>query len=243
VLYSDALRREVRPSEACFGAPENLLMLMGKASDAPRDKRGELDLDALPGRFKKWAPHAWAELLGQLPDEDQAEEVSDSAGEDFRAAMSAVLYHIVPLGREVRQGDQTETRVERRSLIDAARVFARPGSWQSVRDYQIWCRQGEGGALEVAIRSGLLSQVPSGTLAGLKPKQFAHKCALYDVGAAGDDCRPGGSRAVRLAPAFLAELLARPELPIPNSNPQASSREKTTGESATEGEKPYDAST
>ena len=71
-------------------------------------------------------------------------------------------------------------------------------------------------------------------LAKLSPKQFAHVARMYDVGAADDDCRPGGARAVRPAPAFVADLLARPELPVAGgeSSP-VQAREETPNESAT----------
>jgi hypothetical protein len=245
VIYSDSLRREVRPSEACFGAPAKLLAMIAHAHGAPRDRKGNLDRDALPRAFRNWASCAWAQLLLPLRDEEDAEEVSAPAGEDFRAAVAAVLYRIVTLGHTYRKGSAEETKIEHRSLIDWCVLFAKPGRWESVRSYKLWTRRpAEGEYPEVALNVGLFGQVPSGGLAKLKPKQFARQAGLYGVGAAGDDCRPCGARAVRLDPAFVAELLARPELPVAGETPSpAQGREETPDGSAKEEQEPCHATT
>lgn len=246
VVYSDALGREVKPAEAVFGAPAKLLAMIAQCRDAPRDRRGNIDRDALPRAFRNWAACAWAQLLLPLRDEEQAEEVSAPAGEAFRAAVGAVLHRIVTLGHEVRQGSTAETKIEHRSLIDWCVLFAKPGKWQAIRSYQLWTRKSDEtpDLPDVAVRANLFRQVQSGELAKLSPKQFAHLARMYDVGAADDDCRPGGARAVRLAPAFVADLLARPELPVAGEKPSpAHTCEKPPGESATEGEKPCMATT
>ena len=94
------LGRDVKPSEATFGAPAKLLDMIAHAADAA-DHKGKIDRDALPGAFPNWAACAWAQLLLPLTEEEDAEEVSTPAGESFRAAVGAVLHRIVTLGREV----------------------------------------------------------------------------------------------------------------------------------------------
>ena len=116
-------------------------------------------------------------------------------------------------------------------------LFAKPGKWQTIRSTTLDPKERRSVR---AARRGVTGRTCfdrflSAKLAKLSPKQFAHVARMYDVGAADDDCRPGGARAVRLAPAFVADLLARPELPVAGGESSPQAREETPNESATGG--------
>src|SRR5262249_18308312 len=75
--------------------------------------------------------------------------------------------------------------------------------------FQLWCRQDTLGQLEVALRTGLFSQISgSAELAKLKQRGFASLCEKYGVG---ESIRAAGERTVALSRDFIDELLAEPE--------------------------------
>jgi hypothetical protein len=215
VLYSDAQGRNISATEACFAASPQLIDDLEKAADAPRNEYGVMR-SALPKFFKTWAPVAWRGVLDSLQEEEQTEEVVGSAAEEFRAKVSAGLHTHVVLGYR-HQGSE-ETRVERRSLIAWASLFAqkaRPGIWGQVRNYLLWCRRDDpSGPLRVALRVGLFAsgQAYLRSLEDMSQYRFAQLCEMYGVGTAQRAC---GQRVVELAPEFIGELLANPVVEKP----------------------------
>jgi hypothetical protein len=198
--------RELKRTEACFGASDALLEALKRAIDVPKDDEDKPRLAAMPAFFKKWAPTAWANLLAGLGEEGTDAEIIEPAEEEFQAQVAAVLHRIVSIGY-VKDKD---THVEQRSLLDWCVLFAKTGRWARVRSFLLWCRlASEAGPLCVALRVGLFGQVPSGPLAKIGQRLFARRAEMYGIG---QECRAGGSRAVELTQAFLAELLASPDL-------------------------------
>jgi hypothetical protein len=216
-LYSEALAREVKPSEACFAASSQLIELLAQATDAPRNPDGSLKRSGLPHFFRNWAPVAWQDLMDLLPEEEGTEEISPSAEEQFRNKIRAVLLHLEALKYGHRDGPAGELDVQRRSLIDWCNQFAKPGNWQNIRSFQLWTRRTEDGRLQVALRKDLFSQVAGcAELGRLSQNRFARLCERYRVG---DSIRAGGDRAVALTPEFIAGLLAQPDSIVDDSAP------------------------
>ena len=199
-VFSEALGREVKPSEGCFAPDRTLVNKLVNATDAPRDGNGAADPKRLPKFYRDWTRSAWQEMLNGLPDEPELAEVVPSAEEDFRRNVAAALHDQVTLGRE---GEEPE----RRSLIDWAYQFAKPGPWKQIRSYLLWCRKEANGLVSVAVRSEMFGQVRARDLAGLGHRKFADLAQLYGVGVAD---RAGGQRVVVLTAAFLAELRLAP---------------------------------
>jgi putative DNA primase/helicase len=216
VLYSDTLQREVKPGEACFAAPFAVLVQLAEATGAPRDRQGHLDVNALPSFFRTWAPVAWRDLLDALPDEENTGEISAPAMEEFRAKLAGALLTFVALAYTHRggEGDQVgpeRSEVQRRPLLEWARLFAKAGSWRDVRNYRIWSRLDvEQNRLRVALRCELFHQLHVFDLAKMSQKHFTEACRLYGLGTP-VRVRGGNCRAVELTPEFLADLLATPE--------------------------------
>ena len=97
--------------------------------------------------------------------------------------------------------------MQRRALIEWCRLFARPGQWQSIRSYRIWCRTAPGGELEVAIHAArILGSWRSGTGLGTH-RRLAELAEAYGVGQRG---RTSRSRVIVLSREFVAEVLAGP---------------------------------
>jgi hypothetical protein len=102
------------------------------------------------------------------------------------------------------------TEVQRRPLIEWARLFAKSGRWADVRGRRLWSRkEGDPPQLRVAFRVELFAQAHVMELARMTPRHFGELCVLYGVG------RPvrvqgGDKRAVELADEFVADLLAMP---------------------------------
>jgi hypothetical protein len=230
VLYSDALAREIRASEACYAPSTNLVNDLEMASDCPRSEKG-VNRSAIPNLFKTWAPVAWRDILDQLPEEEATPEVVGPASDEFRAKVAAGLHTHITLGHTTKDDKGTVTEAERRSIINWATLFAKPGPWKSIRNYLIWCRldQTEDGrtVLRIALRVGLFAsgQAHLRSLAEMGQYRFAQLCELYGVGtakdAAGNGLRACGQRVVELTPEFIEELLAGPESPKaePKSEP------------------------
>jgi hypothetical protein len=212
-IYSEYLGREVKPGEATFAATPKLIDQLALATDAPRDKHGGLNPNKLPGHFRTWAPVAWQELAATLPEEQQAEEITPAAEEEFRTKVQAGLFHLEALGYGHKHGREqpTDQEVQRRPLIEWCNLFAKPGRWQSVRPHvnSVWCRRDDAGLLQVAVRKDLFGQIPGcADIARLSQNAFSSLCEKYQVGTAG---RAGGERAVELSRGFIAEMFLRPD--------------------------------
>lgn len=206
-VFSEALGREVKPTEGCFAPDQALLDALAACRDAPVNRAGVVDVWGLPKLFTLFARPAWKEMLGGLPDEPAAAEVVGSAEAEFRRAVAAALLDQVTLGRETEAGEQVS---ERRSLLDWGIAFAKPGRWQRVRSYLLWCRRGEDGFVRLALRVELFDQVRRAGLAALTHEAFAELARHYRVGTA-DECRPGGkTRCLVLDPDFVREVLEAP---------------------------------
>jgi hypothetical protein len=206
-LYSDALSREVRPSEACFGPSEALIAQLATAADAPQNEYG-VNQGALPGFFKKWAPVAWTTLLDGLPEEGDSEEISLPAQEEFRGKIAAALLTMQSFTYTYREGKEERREVQRRSLLSWCESWAKPGHWQAVRSLPIWTRKDENDRLCVALRFELFQVIGKPNPAATKYR-FPRLAEIYEVGVAQ---RVGRSRAVELAPEFLLDLLAQPDV-------------------------------
>jgi hypothetical protein len=192
------------------GAPSDLIDRLAAAHEAQRTEDGDVVRSRLPGLFRTWAPTAWADLLALLPDETASEEVATPARESFRALMVRALLTEIALQYR-HQGDGTVDDVQRRPLIDWAKLFAKKGVWADVRRLRIWSRlDGEPARLRVALRAELFGgQVRCAELAKLSPTEFAGLCEAYGVGLR---CKVqgGATRAVELCPEFLDEVFAVP---------------------------------
>jgi hypothetical protein len=218
-IVSATLGREVKAAEATYGADRELLEKLSGATDAPKYPDGRLREDKLPAFFRDWARSAWAELLKTLPDEDEADELSESAQDEFRAKVGTVLTTMLTLG-EV-HSDDGETHTERRSVLNWCQRYAKTSKWGDIRSHMVWTRTGVRG-LEVALRLELFAQIGRGELVkGLTANKFGRLCELYGVGTNkqpdGKPAKVCGLRAVLLAPEFLAELIQRPDGPEPGS--------------------------
>jgi hypothetical protein len=214
-IYSDALRREVKQNEACTAPGIELLGLLATAVDAPRyPNNGDVRRDGLPRFFRTWAPSSWVDMLDGLPDEEQAEEVSMSAQEEFGDHVAGALLTFKSFGHD-RKGED-KTHVENRSLIDWCQLWAREGRWQSVRGLCLWIRRGEDGRLCVALNARLFGQIGYRQLTGMTQDRFAELAERYDVGRRlPRGQKAGGSRAVELLAEFLDDLLSQPGDALP----------------------------
>jgi hypothetical protein len=198
---------------AC-GVPDSpLIERLAKAGDAPRDGEGRVKRGALPKFFASQAKVSWGDLLDGLPVEDDVAPGDDRpAREEFRQLVRDALLSEVVLGKTIRGA--AVTQVERRSLIDWCKKFAKTKkTWQSIRSKRCWCRlkKLEGGEVElqVAVRQELFGQLKADKrLADLTPRAFARRCRRYGVGTSTPEERPHGLTAVVLDPAFVRELTA-----------------------------------
>lgn len=212
LLYSAALGREVSASEITGTPTSDVLALLAEQSDAPRLRGGNaVDAQLLPYHYRTWLPVAWGDLAAGLPEEADAAEVVEPAAEEFRGRLSAALLAMVALTYHYDRSESDRTEVQRRPVVEWARLFARPGRWESVRGYRIWSRR-DGETVRIAIRAELLGQLHARDLAGLSQRRLSDLCVLYGLG------RPchvagGGRRATELSPNYLADLLAGPADP------------------------------
>jgi hypothetical protein len=207
-LYSATLGRDVKSFEV--GPTSEVLARLGIQDDAPAVRGSKTtDVNQLPQHFKRWLPVAWADLAADLPDEPACAEVVEPAREQFERGLKAALVTMVSLGYR-HNGDAVE-EVQRRPVIEFARLFCKAPRWESVRGYRIWGRK-EGGLLRVAIRAELLGQVHARALDGLSQKQLSDLCVLYGLGKP-VHVKGGLARATELEQAFLADLFADPADP------------------------------
>lgn len=209
--------REVPAGEARALAPSKLIDLLAAAVDAPQFKGGGVNRNALPSFFKTWAPTAWADLLAELPDEDEADIglAGPTAGVELGRLVREALLKPVVIGKKLRGkgGEPGPPEFERRPLIDWCRILAKPGPWRDVRGFKCWfkIREKGGGEIElaVAVRHELFSQTSADRrLMEMGPNTFARRCQRYGVGSSTRDGRPHGQAAVILAPEFVADLMA-----------------------------------
>lgn len=198
---------EVLRSEACTLPGIDLIDALAEATDAPRTKQG-IVRDELPRFFRNWAPVAWADLVDDLPEEEDSAEVNDMAKERFRARVSAALNYIVSIGYQHKKGEAVD--VQRRSLIELCAAWAKPGKWESVRSYNLWTRKepGEPPRLRVALRVELFSQIARGSLE-MTQNKFDRLAELYGVGIGQEDFKVKGRRCTELAPEFIDRTLNR----------------------------------
>jgi hypothetical protein len=231
--------REVKRTEACFGADSTLLAALAGAADATRADDGSVKTRALPKLFKDFSPTAWKDMIACVPDEEHGDEIIEPAQEEFTAKLGAALNRIVALGRVYEDGGETHTVTENRSLLHWCGIWGKPGQWGQIRSFCLWARRNEQSQLEIALHSILFAQIGMGDLAKLSVKKFAHLCRLYGVGAASDNCRPKGLRAILLSREFIEQLLSRPDVgDCRTDSAYAHAREKAEKESAREEEEP-----
>src|SRR5262249_54321519 len=112
-------------------------------------------------------------------------------------------------GRFGRREEQDCHDVLRDPIIDWCGRFAKPGGWQSIRGYRIWCKKDRDGNLHVAFRAELLGQLHCPGWGTIDQDKLSHLCRLYAVGT---PCKVAGgnARAIELTPEFLQDLLDRP---------------------------------
>jgi hypothetical protein len=211
-LFAAPLGREVRMGEACSGAGIELIDLLGGATDAPRDRRGNTERSALPYFFRTWAPSAWKDILAGLTEEENSSEIVDRAQEDFRAKVSAALHTLVSMGLTYREDvRQARTEVQQRTLFDWCCCWSKPGLWKKVRSYSLWTRrEGDEGRVAIALRVELFSQIKFPELARMTQNKFGRLAQAYGVGEDKQNARVHGQRVVVLTSEFLSALEAQP---------------------------------
>jgi hypothetical protein len=207
-VYSEALRRDIRRTEACATPDIQIITRLVSADNVPVDKEGVVKYNALPAFYAQWSKVAWGSLIAGLPDEETAEEVAESAEAEFLTEVSTGLLQFVTIGlTQYVQGEEV-TRTERRPILHFAVRFAKGDRWQSVRGFSIWSRVVNSPAgipqFEVAIRSELFSQIHFRPLEGMGRTKFSRLCEHYGVGRAD---KATGKRAVILEQDFLQQAL------------------------------------
>lgn len=214
-LFSTTEHRDVRRSEACGDMPPDIIADLKTAENAPRDKRGAVDEERLPGLFRKWAGTAWLAVVNGLPDEDGAAPgaVADAREEFVRLVRQAMLSEFT-LGWKARdERGRVEDRVECRSAIDWCRVFAKPGSWRRVRSKNIWTKEAVNDkhvfVVRVALRPEAIGQLRGDRrLTELTPARFAGRATRYGIARrGGQQDRPGGQWCLILEDWFVADLM------------------------------------
>lgn len=193
-----------------------VLHRLASAIDAPHKNQrhgGGVDLEALPGLFRKWVGVAWGDLLQQLPEEVQARLGDDApAREKFHQLVREAMYSQITFGDVI--GRQGVTQTERRSLVGWCVKFAKVGQWRDIRSLACWTRltQPTPGELQlhVAIRHELFSQVHGADkwLRTMGATAFATFAKKYGIGVSSEKDRPQGRRAIVLETDFLNDLTA-----------------------------------
>jgi hypothetical protein len=207
-VYSEALRRDVKRTEAVATPDISVIVRLATTANAPKDKKGRVNWNGLPAFFSHWAKVAWGMLTKSLLDEEDADEVAAGAESEFRSRVAKGLLQPVTLGECIYRDGEQQTRTERRPMLHFCTQFARAGRWQSVRGYAIWCRMAptpDGhGRLEVAVRAELFNQISFKPLSDIGPTMFTRLCENYGIGTAD---KATGRRAVLLTDDFLMSLL------------------------------------
>lgn len=200
-------------SEACTLADSKLIAQLADAADAPCYRGGGVNRNALPGFFKNWARTAWADLLSELPDEDEADirTTGPTAGVELRRLVREAMLSSITFGDVI--GHIGVSQVERRPLAGWCEKFAKTGPWRDVRGLKCWSKFLElnGGeiVLCIAIRHELFSQVKADRrLQEMGANKFTRRAQRYGVGTTARSDRPHGQSAVVLATEFVADLTA-----------------------------------
>jgi hypothetical protein len=223
VLFSGKFGREVKATEAYQGATIQLIEQLGGAEDAPKWADGGIKRADLPRFFSTWAKVAWANLLDELPEEEAASEVNQTAKEEFEARLADALNTIVTLGHEYKQGADAASKVERRSLLDWCVLFAKPGGWKAIRSYRVWAKK-EGDRIAVAMRAELFGQLNKPRVT---QRQLGDLAGLYGVGTR---AKVAGERAIELSVDFLdSQLETFGRSPERNGTPATSAQAKNEG--------------
>lgn len=223
ILYSGRLGREVRVSEACHGAPIQLIEKLAGAQDAPRGEDGTVKRGKLPNFFTTWVKSAWTDILRSLPEEEAAGEVCPTAQEEFEARLADALNTIVALGHEYGNGSDVASKVERRSLLDWCVLFAKPGGWKSIRSFRVWAKK-EGDRVAIAMRAELFGQLNKPRMI---QRQLGELAELYGVGTR---AKVAGERAIELSADLLAgQLETFGRIPERNGTPTTSAQAKNEG--------------
>jgi primase-polymerase (primpol)-like protein len=212
-IYAGTLGREVRISEACCAPGIELVEKLLLASDAPRDRKGHTDRALIPGFFWTWAKTAWVDLQAELPEEEQAAEISDPALEEFRDAVAAAMHTIVAMGHQYRSRDGDERiETQRRSLIDWCRLWAKPAKWGQIRSYALWVRKHRAAdgsdRLRIALRIDLFGQINHALKCG--QRRFGALAVMYGIGIDDKAFKVCGNRALELTPQFIEHLATQP---------------------------------
>ena len=206
-IWAETLGREVQRAEACAAPTSEIIPALLAAADFPHCEAGP-KRSAIPTIYRQWAPMAWSDLIASLPDEADSPEIAESASEQFQAAVADAMMTVESFSYKHRSGTGDRESIQRRSLIDWCRLFAKPGRWQSIRSLSLWCRLDKTDHLQVAIHHRLFGQIRRGNLAPSTHRRFVQLCELYSVGKAG---RTSRARFVELSPEFIADLLDTPQ--------------------------------
>jgi hypothetical protein len=212
-IWSSTIGREVRRSEAISGAQTQLVDALANAIEVKRGEDGQAVRSTIPKVYRDWAPTAWADLLASLDEEAETAEIVELAAEQFRALVAVGLNTLVQLTEPLK--DHEEKTIQRRSLIEWCRLFAKDGRWKSIRSFLIWCRRDANKQLQVAVRVGLFApgQAYQRQLAEMSHYEFSEKCKLYGVGSPESDgqrARAGGQAVVVLSPEYVRERFSEP---------------------------------
>jgi hypothetical protein len=213
--YSSTCGRVLKRSELLADGPTELLNALENTEGASRD-----DARAkMPNHFKRWAPHAFADLVGKLS-EELAGPVVEAAAQEFRRAVTRVMFRMVRLAHfDPNFGQVFETR----SVVGWCSTMGKSTEWTSVKHYRVWCRRApvepSGSRLAICFRAELAGQVGESCWRDVPHARVAVMAQRYGVGQAGE-CRPGGNRAVELDPGFVEALLATPDGKRPDTKRQ-----------------------
>lgn len=205
-IYAGNLGRVITRGEACGAPTSDIIEPVMAAKDYSRGQDGPIRA-RFPSTYKQWAPVAWADLLAALPDEADSPEMAASAAEQFQGIVADALMTIECFSYKHKDGKEERSEVQRRSLIDWCRQFAKPGNWKSIRSLSLWVKLDEDNQLQIALHQRLFSQIRRGHLAPPTHRQFADLCELYSVGKRGGTST---SKWVELTPEFLADLTSHP---------------------------------
>jgi len=221
---------EIRMADGVSGAPSALIDRLATATDAPRYQDGNIKRQQLPSFFRQWSRTAWADILLELPAEDDATLTEDApARETFRRLVREALLSEVTLGDTIGASGNV-THSERRSLAEWCQRFAKLGPWRDIRSKRSWTkfRQAADGELilMIAIRHELFAQLRADRrLSEMGAKVFARRAARYGVGRSTPAERPHGVNAIVLSDDFVCDLIAG----LPDDPDESHRMERDTG--------------
>jgi hypothetical protein len=117
-----------------------------------------------------------------------------------------VLRQIKTMGHTYRDGKETRTETQSRSLIEWVQLWAKPGHWKKCRSFELWCKLGDDRKLQVGMRFGLYAQV--GRAGPDSQKAFSGLAQMYGVGV--PDRTTNGKHFLALSRDFIDDLLTGP---------------------------------